>query len=41
MPDSALSLATSRTSRQRAGRVTLLERKAALDALAETGRASA
>ena len=35
MPDNALSLVRSHASDQRAGRVTLLERMAALDALAE------
>jgi DNA-binding CsgD family transcriptional regulator/tetratricopeptide (TPR) repeat protein len=35
MPDSALSLVESRAAEQRAGRVRLLERKTALDALAE------
>jgi predicted ATPase len=35
MRDSRLSLVESRASQQRAGRVTLLERKTALDALAE------
>src|ERR1700735_1414201 len=35
MPDTALSLVTSGASQQRTGRVTLLERKTALDALAE------
>lgn len=35
MPDTTLSLVTSHASQQRAGRVTLLERKTALDALAE------
>jgi predicted ATPase len=35
MPDTALSLVTSRASQQPAGQVTLLERKTALDALAE------
>ena len=35
MPDTALSLVTSDASPQRTGRVTLLERKTALDALAE------
>ena len=35
MPDTALSLVTSDASQQRTGRVTLLERKTALDALAE------
>ena len=35
MPDTALSLVTSHASQQPAGQVTLLERKTALDALAE------
>ena len=35
MPDTTLSLVRSHASDQRAGRVTLLERKTALDALAE------
>ena len=35
MPDSALSLVESQAARQRAGRVRLIERKTALDALAE------
>jgi DNA-binding CsgD family transcriptional regulator/tetratricopeptide (TPR) repeat protein len=35
MPDTAFSLVTSHASQQRTGRVTLLERKTALDALAE------
>jgi hypothetical protein len=35
MPDTALSLVTSDASQQRTGRVTLLERKTALDALTE------
>jgi DNA-binding CsgD family transcriptional regulator/tetratricopeptide (TPR) repeat protein len=35
MPDTTLSLVTSHTSQQRAGRVTLLERKTDLDTLAE------
>ena len=35
MPDTGLSLVKSHASQQRTGRVTLLERKAALDALAE------
>src|SRR3984957_17962408 len=35
MPDTAFSLVTSHASEQRTGRVTLLERKTALDALAE------
>jgi DNA-binding CsgD family transcriptional regulator/tetratricopeptide (TPR) repeat protein len=36
MPDSTLSLVKSHASQQRTGRVTLLERKTALDALAES-----
>jgi hypothetical protein len=35
MPDTTLSLVKSHASQQRTGRVTLLERKTALDALAE------
>jgi hypothetical protein len=35
MPDTTLSLVKSHASHQRTGRVTLLERKTALDALAE------
>ena len=40
MPDIPLSLVTSHASQQRADRVTLLERKTALDALAKRAAAT-